>query len=277
LTEQQLLKMKAAGISQDLIVQQIQSEGVAFPVDPDAMIALKKAGFSDAVLGALLKAPTGTGGPSSTQAAARIAQPPAQAQLDPCVAWHQEYDRLDTEATAIVDTCDALGKRRGPGFTQHCYAMNCSVHKRLWSFPDPNKCNIDDGHNLLDCDDNAYTPDPRATFHPVQAMNADDSKLSCGQLKVLVWSMQENVGHLDTQIQNLNGQAQSHSQNAQTENAMASAAPRLAPGLTMMGSSELNQSSSDSRSANEMQQVRDSLLRRHDFLTQIYFQKRCDL
>ena len=56
LTEQQLLKMKAAGISQAVIIQQIQHDGIAFAADPDALIALKKAGISDAALSAVVKA-----------------------------------------------------------------------------------------------------------------------------------------------------------------------------------------------------------------------------
>jgi hypothetical protein len=190
--------------------------------------------------------------------------------LTPAAPGAKSMRRLDAEATAIVNTCDALGKHHDPGFTQHCYAMNCSVHKRLWSFPDPNKCNIDDGHNLLVCDDNGYTPDPKATFHSVQAMNTDDSKLSCGQLKVLVWAMQENVGILNAQIQNVGGQAQAHSQMAQAASVLAPGATAASGGLQMM-------SSSDSQKASDMQQVRDTLQKRHDYLTQIYFQKHCAL
>jgi hypothetical protein len=48
-----VLRMHAAGLSDDLIVQTIGTQAGHFDTDPDTLIALKKAGLSDAVLTAM--------------------------------------------------------------------------------------------------------------------------------------------------------------------------------------------------------------------------------
>jgi triacylglycerol esterase/lipase EstA (alpha/beta hydrolase family) len=75
--------------------------------------------------------------------------------------------------------------------------------------------------------------------------------------------------------QQLTSQAHTHSQSAQMENAAASVAPRLAPGLAVASASEQGQSSTDTQSAASYQQVRDNYQKRHDYLMQIYFTKKC--
>jgi hypothetical protein len=210
LTEQQLLKMKAAGISQDLIVQQIQSDGIAFPVDPDAMIALKKAGFSDAVLGALLKAQTGPVAASPMQAAAPDKQPPTAAQVDPCVDMRLNYNFLVFINEQIMTGCEQIAKG-DHAYANHCKAHNYSLQKRLLSLPDPNKCmNAADHIFLYDYDDKdlVYAWPPNAVFKTVETLRPNDNQFACGQLQVLTWQLADNVAQMDKSIQQLTGQAQ---------------------------------------------------------------------
>lgn len=271
LTEQQLIKLKAAGIGQDLIIQQIQNDGIAFSADAEAMIVLKRAGFSDAVLSALLllKGQAGqVAAPSQSNASEK--QPPAQAQVDPCVARQQEYERLDKEDDAITTACEQIGKGRNDlTFIMHCQAMNCSTRRRMMSLPNPNKCPTD--YVVLDsCDDAGYIPDPNLVYRTVEILQSNDSKYSCAQLKVSTSVLHENVAQMDKYIQHLTGQAQNHSQMAQAANVLGGAgAPAAIAGMQMM-------SSSDSQKAGNLQQVRDSQQKRHDYLMQIYFQKQCN-
>jgi hypothetical protein len=150
--------------------------------------------------------------------------------------------------------------------------MNCSVGKRLQNLPDPNSCqnkNVINLKGICADDDTGYTPDPNMVYKAVQTLESYDSKLTCAQLKVLTFEFQENVAEMDKSIQRLTGQAQTHSQMPQAANVIAPAATAATAGLQMM-------SSSDGNKAGSIQQIRDSQQKRHDFLMQIYFQKRCD-
>jgi hypothetical protein len=54
LSEQKLIDLKKAGLDNALIVKQIEKDGISFQMDADTTIRLKKLGFSQDVLGALL-------------------------------------------------------------------------------------------------------------------------------------------------------------------------------------------------------------------------------
>lgn len=56
LSKQDILKLKKARISDAVIIHQIEKDGVNFAVDPAVILELKKAGFSDDVLNALVLA-----------------------------------------------------------------------------------------------------------------------------------------------------------------------------------------------------------------------------
>ena len=56
LSEQKLIELKNAGIDNSLIVKQIEKDGISFRMDADATIRLKKLGFAQDVLNALLSA-----------------------------------------------------------------------------------------------------------------------------------------------------------------------------------------------------------------------------
>jgi protein-disulfide isomerase-like protein with CxxC motif len=120
-----------------------------------------------------------------------------------------------------------------------------------------------------DCVDSGYLPDPNTRYGTAQTLQPGDNTLTCAQLRVLTSAFQENVAAMDKSIQQLTGQAQTHSQMAQAAGVVAPAATAAAAGMQMM-------SSSDSQKAVNLQQIRDSHQKRHDFLMQIYFQKHCD-
>jgi hypothetical protein len=292
LTEQQLLKMKAAGISQDVIIQQIQNNGIGFAADPDAIIALKKAGLSDAVLSALSKLPTGPAAASPTQSAARMEQPPAQAQVDPCVAYEKELEMLEDEDEAMDKTCQALANRR-PGdvwYVDHCIAENNgAIRSRIINFfkTNPNKCPAHDTNTFITPDgwtDNQYATPPNVTYRALQTLGPNDSKYSCAELKVRAWELADNVTQMDKSIGRLNGKALALNNKAQTSSQFGQLASVIggsgAP--TSIAAAEL-QSSVASQAASNVQQdaasiqpIRDSQQKRHDYLMQIYFQRRCD-
>ena len=51
-----VLKLAAGGLGDDLIIAKIRNSPTAFVLDTDAMLALKKAGISDQVLSAMISA-----------------------------------------------------------------------------------------------------------------------------------------------------------------------------------------------------------------------------
>ena len=53
MTNDSVLRMHAAGLSDDLIVQTIQTQPGRYDTDPDTLIALKKVGLSDTILSAM--------------------------------------------------------------------------------------------------------------------------------------------------------------------------------------------------------------------------------
>jgi hypothetical protein len=56
LSKEKLVALKSAGISDSILIQQIQKDGISFDMDADTTLELKKAGFSNEVLQTLLKA-----------------------------------------------------------------------------------------------------------------------------------------------------------------------------------------------------------------------------
>src|SRR5271155_5561175 len=54
LSEQKLIELKDTGVKDALIVKQIEKDGISFRMDADTTIRLKKIGFSDDVLNALI-------------------------------------------------------------------------------------------------------------------------------------------------------------------------------------------------------------------------------
>jgi hypothetical protein len=58
LTNADVLKLKAAGLGDELIVQRIKMSGGNYKLDPDDLSDLKKAGLSDAVISAKMTATT---------------------------------------------------------------------------------------------------------------------------------------------------------------------------------------------------------------------------
>lgn len=55
LTNADILKMSAAGLPEQLIIEKIDSSSSAFQLDTDSLAGLKKAGVSDAVIAAMMK------------------------------------------------------------------------------------------------------------------------------------------------------------------------------------------------------------------------------
>ena len=54
LTNEDVLKLKNAGLSDQLIIGEIKSSPAAYHLDPDGIIELKQAGLSEAVIGAMM-------------------------------------------------------------------------------------------------------------------------------------------------------------------------------------------------------------------------------
>jgi hypothetical protein len=57
MTNEDVMKLVGAGVSDDVIIARIKSSQTAFATDTDALVALKKAGVSDRVLTAMLETP----------------------------------------------------------------------------------------------------------------------------------------------------------------------------------------------------------------------------
>ena len=57
LTNDDVLKLKQAGLSDQLIIAKIKGSPGKFKLEPDDLIALKKAGVSESVIAAMLQAP----------------------------------------------------------------------------------------------------------------------------------------------------------------------------------------------------------------------------
>jgi len=84
LTNDAIVKMVKAGLAEDVIVNMINSQPAQFSVTPDAMIALKKDGVSDKLIGAMVT--KGTGGAAApaaapTATAAAAADPTANLEV----------------------------------------------------------------------------------------------------------------------------------------------------------------------------------------------------
>jgi hypothetical protein len=58
LNNEDIFKLKQAGLSDDLLIAKIKSSPAGYHLDPDDLIALKKANLSDAVIAAMLDAQT---------------------------------------------------------------------------------------------------------------------------------------------------------------------------------------------------------------------------
>lgn len=56
LTNSDILKLKSAGLSDELIIQKIGSSPANYKLDPDDLAKLKQLGLSDSVIGAMLSA-----------------------------------------------------------------------------------------------------------------------------------------------------------------------------------------------------------------------------
>lgn len=65
LTAEDLVRMFHAGISDDVMVEKIKSNGLTDRPTPDQLVSLKKEGLSDTVLGAMVNARVGTPPPST--------------------------------------------------------------------------------------------------------------------------------------------------------------------------------------------------------------------
>ncbi|HEY1806837.1 MAG TPA: hypothetical protein VGG45_20370 [Terracidiphilus sp.] len=138
--------------------------------------------------------------------------------------------------------------------------------------PNPNHCQEFEQQDFLmptGWSDSQYSPPSDTNYHSVQTMYPNDNKLSCAQLKVVAWTLAENVAQMTKSIAHATGRAQTHSQMAQVASVIAPSATAASAGMQMMSSSE-------SQQAGSIQQIRDSQQKHHDFLMQIYFQKRCD-
>lgn len=57
MTNDDVVKLVAGGVSEDVILARIKSSQTAFALDADALVALKKAGVSDRVVTAMLESP----------------------------------------------------------------------------------------------------------------------------------------------------------------------------------------------------------------------------
>jgi len=80
LNNDSVIKLVKAGLSEDLIVSTINSQPGTYNTSTDGLIALKKAGVSDKVVGAVVTkgfapAPTSSPAPASTQAASNSDDP----------------------------------------------------------------------------------------------------------------------------------------------------------------------------------------------------------
>ena len=78
LTNDAVIAMKKAGLSEGVILAKIRSSQAKFDTSTQALVGLKQAGLSDAVIEAMVGA--GSGGPASTPAAAVPAAPTALPQ-----------------------------------------------------------------------------------------------------------------------------------------------------------------------------------------------------
>jgi len=91
LTVEDVIKLAKAGLSEDIIVQQIQRKGRAFDLSPDQIIGLKAANVSDRILEVMLD-PAKADAPAPLLPVARVApapepppQPPMRAEAPPPV------------------------------------------------------------------------------------------------------------------------------------------------------------------------------------------------
>jgi hypothetical protein len=294
LTRQQLLSMKAAGMGDKVIVQAVDANGIAFPADANTLIALRKAGFSDSVISALITAQSSRQPPVATTAGAPAVSKSQNGVgqvtgVDQCDIDKREDDRLENRIKMFSDACQRVGEMRYPGrsgigtdaysFAEHCtHLYVCPLIKQereqKQKIRDCEGVDVTDYH-IEDCEANFVPTTVPLPTDALQVLQAGDSSMTCADLKIETDYLNVGIGTLNGKIQAATGNAQTHSQNAQTANAVASTAPRLAPGLIVMGSSEGNQSATDSQKAARYQQIRDNFQKRHDYLMQMYFQKHC--
>lgn len=69
ISKDQLIALRNAGLGDSVLIEQIKKDGISFEMTPDTTLELKKAGFSDEVLGALLQVGSKTLSTESAQRA----------------------------------------------------------------------------------------------------------------------------------------------------------------------------------------------------------------
>jgi hypothetical protein len=290
LSRQQLLEMKSAGIGEQVIIQQIEANGIAFQPNPSAMIALKKAGFSDLLLTAVMKAhspeaplttipamdqPGASAVPKSQNGAGQVSS------VDQCEIDKREDDRLETRIKMFSDACERVGEMRYPG--QHgflsdagSFADNCTHYYAcpLIKQEEQQKkkilhCEGVDGtdYHIGDCEDNFVPHTTPIPADALQVLQAGDSTMTCADLKVATGYLNVEVATLNGKIQAATGSEQTHDQMAALASA-ANAGSAATSGMQML-------SSQDREKVARYQQYRDNFQKRHDYLMQIYFQKHC--
>ncbi|HEY1806836.1 MAG TPA: hypothetical protein VGG45_20365 [Terracidiphilus sp.] len=226
LTRQQLLDMKSAGVAEKVIIDAVVANGIAFPADANAIIALHKAAFSSALLDALTKAQSATSAPAMASNTPRAsagsitqtnsAQPLAQAPANPCAAYEKELERLQNEEEAMSKACEAFANHRkdDASYEYHCIAENNdAIRSRIINYfkTNPNNCPeqyTDTFITPTGWTNDQYSPPPNVTYRAVQTLEPNDSKYSCAELKVVAWELVDNVKQMDKSIQRLSGRAQ---------------------------------------------------------------------
>lgn len=104
LTNDDLIRLKKAGISDDVIILTISSGATKFSTEPADLVALKNAGVSDAVITAMLKpvGPTKTSGSSSGNALADLSRAALVLPFGSSVAGADAAGLPDATRTAVV-------------------------------------------------------------------------------------------------------------------------------------------------------------------------------
>jgi hypothetical protein len=126
LTNDAVVKMHASGLGDDLLVSTINSQPGSFATSVDDLIALKKAGLSDRVMGAMI-VKNGSGAAAPTAAAQASGAPASAAAADPNAKPRVFLDSASkgTNQNAARDQSMEMSK----DFERDCPGVRISVNQ----------------------------------------------------------------------------------------------------------------------------------------------------
>jgi hypothetical protein len=98
-----VVKMVKAKLQDSIIVMSVQSRPSQFDTSPEALISLKNAGVSPAVIEAMIRASTKPASPQTATVATTAAAPPSAAIFSPAGLWGSKQTRIEADRVFLID------------------------------------------------------------------------------------------------------------------------------------------------------------------------------